>query len=147
MENRGVWVFGGLGLAFIALLMVWMGKTLDTKAPIRIEHRQSEPVRFVPTRSPEEQAAREEAAMRAAVTIRASRYRARAAAQVFPPGETSRAHCTFTGASLVHRDGPTAFWDAAFSCTDTSAPSALPNLTSVSVRLRQAGPEDWLPVE
>jgi hypothetical protein len=129
------------------LLMVWMGKTLDTKAPIRIERRQSEPVRVVPTRTPEEQAAREEAAMRAALTSRASRYVARAAAQVYPPEEASRANCTFIGASLVHRDGPTAFWDAAFSCADSSVPGALPNPTSVSVRLRQAGPEDWLPDE
>ncbi len=140
MENRGTWVFAGLGLAFIALLMIWMGKTLDTKAPMRIERPTPAPVVAVPTRSPEDAAASEEAEMGVAVSRVAGTLAARAAAQAYPSEDAARARCTFTRAQLVHRDGDTAFWSAEFSCVDTRLPGALPNPTSVPVRLRKAGP-------
>lgn len=142
MQNRGAWVFAGLGLALVALGMIWMGKALDTKAPIRIERRAPEPVprpTLEPTLAPEVEAAREEARLRALVTRAAPGLSARAAAQVFPPDEVSRARCSFTGATPVQREGDTAWWNAEFSCVDTGEPEALPNLTSVSVRLRRDG--------
>lgn len=139
--SRGAWILGLVGLAFIAALMSWMGKTLDTKAPIRIDRvspnptpaDEPEPV------TPEEAAAAEEAAMRALVRARAVPLAARAAAQIFPSSEAGRAVCTFTGASPVHRDTETAWWNAEFSCVDREQPGALPNPTSVSVRLRRDG--------
>lgn len=141
--SRGAWVFGAFGFGIIALLMLWMGKTLDTKAPIRIERRGPEAIADTPTRTPEEDAAHEERAMRAIVTSRASRWSARAASQIFPSDEAGRVRCSFTGAKPVHRDGDTAWWNAEFSCVDGRQPGALPNLTSVSVRLHRAG-EAWV---
>lgn len=144
--SRATWVIAGLGLVVVALLMLWMGKTLDTKAPIRIERPEAVALPAVPTPSREQTAAEEEAAMRAAVARSASRYAARAAAQVFASDEAGRTECSFTGSKPLHRDGDTAWWNAEFSCVDRQAPAALPNLTSVSVRLRKAGGV-WLPEE
>lgn len=143
MENRGTWILSGLGLAIVALLVLWMGRTLDVKAPVRIERVAPVAPTVVPTTSPEEDAAREEASMRALVTRRAASLSARAAAQAYPSDEAGRAQCTFTGATPVHRDGSEAWWDVAFSCVDPGAPGALPNLTSVSVRLHRAG-DGWV---
>jgi hypothetical protein len=139
VENRGAWIFGGLGLAVIALLLFWMGKALDMKAPIRIERVGPSAAPAVRTPSPEEAAAQEDAAMRALVQGQAAALSARAAAQAFPSDEIGRAGCTFTGAMPVHRDGATAWWNAEFSCVDRQQPGALPNPTSVSVRLRKDG--------
>jgi hypothetical protein len=138
MVTRGAWILGGLGLAVAALLMLWMGRTLDVKAPVRIQRVVPSAPTVVPTTSPEEAAAREEASMRALVTRRASTLSARAAAQVYTSDEAGRASCTFTGATPVHRDGSEAWWDVAFSCVDPGVPGALPNLTSVPVRLHRA---------
>jgi hypothetical protein len=135
--SRATWAFAGLGLLLIALLMIWMGKTLDTKAPVRIERPTSAPVGVVPTMTPEEEAAREENAMRALVSGRAGALALRAAAQAYPSEDASRVRCTFTEARLVHRDGAAAYWSAGFSCVDPRQPEALPNLTSVSVRLHR----------
>jgi hypothetical protein len=142
MESRGTWVFAGLGLAFIALLMFWMGKTLDTKAPIRIERREpaAAPVK---TRAPVDEAARDEAEMNLLVSRQAGVLARRAAAQAYPSDDAAQARCTFTGAQLVHRDGDTAFWSAGFSCVDPRLPGALPNPTSVSVRLHRAEGARW----
>jgi hypothetical protein len=138
--NRGAWVFAGLGIAFIALLMVWMGKTLDTKAPVRIERPARAPVETVPTRSPGDEAAREEAEMAVLVSRLSGSLAARAAAQAYPSDVAARARCTFKGARVVHRDGDTAWWDAEFSCVDSRSPDSLPNPSTVSVRLHKAGP-------
>ncbi len=140
MQNRGAWIFGGLGLAVIALLLFWMGKTLDMKAPILVDRVPVNPTPAVRTLSPQEVAAQEEASMRTLVLGQATALSARAAAQVFPGDEASRARCVVTGATPVHRDDATAWWNAEFSCTDSRQPAALPNLTSVSVRLRRDGP-------
>jgi hypothetical protein len=140
--SRGAWVFAALGLAAVALLMVVMGRALDTKAPILLERNGASaaptapPVRAIP---PAERDALETAAMRAVVSERAPALAARAAEQSSPAGEAGRATCTFTDARLVHREGSSAFWSADFSCADPRVPGALPNLTSVSVRLRRDG--------
>ncbi|MGA7991296.1 MAG: hypothetical protein WCC53_07700 [Thermoanaerobaculia bacterium] len=137
--SRGAWILGGLGLGFIVLLLLWMGKTLDTKAPIRIDRvRQSAP--SAPrTLSPEEIADRDESEMRLLVQAEAAVLSTRAASQIFVSDEVGRAECSFTGASPVHRDGVMAWWNAEFSCVDRQRPGALPNLTTVSVRLRKDG--------
>jgi hypothetical protein len=139
VENRGTWILGGLGLVFIALLMLWMGKTLDMKAPVRIDRVGASPTPAVRTLSPEEAAAREDDEMRALVLAQAAALSTRAAAQVFPGDEASRASCTPTGASPVHRDGIRVWWNMEFACVDPQQPGALPNLTSMSVRLRKDG--------
>jgi hypothetical protein len=141
--GRGAWIFAGLGLAFIALLMIVMGKALDTKAPIRIDRGGSASPESVPTPSAEEVAARETADMRAIVARRAPSLARRAADQAFSGEEASRARCTFTGATLVSRDGVSAYWNAEFSCADPQAPGSFPNLTSVSVRMSRDG-ERWI---
>jgi hypothetical protein len=140
VENRGVWVFAGLGLAFVALLMIWMGKTLDTKAPVRIERLVAAPAPPVETRAPLDEAAQEEAEMNVLVSRLSGALATRAAAQAYPSDDAARARCTFKGARLVHRDGDMAYWDAEFSCVDSRQPGMLPNPTTVSVRLRKAGP-------
>jgi hypothetical protein len=139
VENRGAWILGGLGLAFIALLMLWMGKTLDMKAPVRIERVGTREAPTIRPASPEEAAAREDAEIRSRIQVQAAELSVRAAAQIFLSDEVGRAQCTFTGASPVHRDGATAWWNAEFSCVDRQQPGALPNLTTVSVRLRKDG--------
>ena len=142
MENRGAWILAGLGLAFVALLAVGMGKMLDSKAPIRLERRTPVATAAV---APEagrpawDEAAREDEAMRALVAGRAAVLAPRAAEQAFPSEDVSRVRCTFTEARLVHRDDSVAYWSAGFSCTDAHDPGALPDLTSVSVRLRRDG--------
>jgi hypothetical protein len=141
--GRGAWIFAGLGLAFIALLMIVMGKALDTKAPIRIDRGGATSAPPEPTPSAEETAARETAEMRAIVGRRAPSLSRRAADQAFSGEEAARARCTFTGATLVSRDGVSAYWNAEFSCTDPQATGSFPNLTSVSVRLRLDG-ERWV---
>ncbi|MBK9062094.1 MAG: hypothetical protein IPL89_02720 [Acidobacteria bacterium] len=141
--GRGAWIFAGLGLAFVAFLMFVMGKALDTKAPIRIDRTGAttrEPVR---TPSAEETAARETADMRSIVAGRAQSLGRRAADQAFSGEEAARARCTYTGATLVSRDGVSAYWNAEFSCADPNAPGSFPNLTSVSVRLSRDG-ERWI---
>ena len=138
--SRGAWVLAGLGLAFIALLMMWMGKTLDTKAPIRIQRREPAAAPPVETPAPVDEAAREEGEMSVAVSRLSDALASRAAAQLYPSEDAARARCTFTRARLVHRDGDTAFWSAEFSCVDTRLPGALPNPTTVSVRLHKYGP-------
>jgi hypothetical protein len=144
--NRGTWVFAGLGLAFIALLMIWMGKTLDTKAPIRIQRREPAAALAAETPAPVDEAARDEAEMSVAVSRLSEVFASRAAAQLYPSDDAARARCTFTGARFVHRDGDTAFWSAEFSCVDSRLPGALPNPTSVSVRLHKEGPR-WVAEE
>ncbi len=142
MENRGAWVLAGLGLALVALLAVGMGKMLDSKAPIRIERRTPVATVAVPVEPglpAWEEAAREEEAMRALVAGRARVLAPRAAEQAFPAEDAARVRCTFTEARLVHREESVAYWSAGFSCTDPRDPGALPNLTSVSVRLRRDG--------
>ena len=139
MQNRGAWIFAGLGMAFVALLMLWMGATLDTKAPIRIDRVRAIAPPPTPTVSAEETAAREEATMLGLVRERARALAARAAAQLFPGDEAGAARCTFTGATPVHRDGGEAWWNATFSCVDPRRPGELPDLTSVSVRLHRDG--------
>ncbi len=139
MENRGTWAIAGLGLALIALLMLWMGKTLDTKAPIRIDRGGTNAAGAVRTSTPEEEAERELADMRALVTRRAPGLASRAAEQAFSGEEAARARCAFTEARLVHRDGTTAYWNVGFSCVDPRQPGAFPNLTTVSVRLGRDG--------
>lgn len=138
--SRSTWVFAGLGLAFVVLLLSWMARTLDTKAPIRIDRGAAppapEPVRTV---SPEEEAERDLATMRELVARHAASLERRAAGQAFPGDEAARARCTFTAARLVHRDAETAYWNAEFSCIDPAAPGAYPNPTSVSVRLGKTG--------
>jgi hypothetical protein len=141
--SRGTWVFAGLGLAFVALLMIVMGKALDTKAPIRIDRAGATSTPPEPTPSAEETAARETAEMRALVARRAPSLAFRAAEQAFSGEESGRARCTFTGAALVSRDGVSAYWNAEFSCADPQAPGSLPNLTSVSVRMSRDG-ERWV---
>lgn len=139
MLSRGAWVFAGLGLVLVALLALWMGKTLDTKAPIRIDRHRPTPVPTVPTLALEELAAREDATMRALVVKRADALAPRAAAQAYPSEDAAGVRCTFKGATLVHREGPTAYWDAGFRCVDPHRPDSLPNLTSISVRLEHDG--------
>jgi hypothetical protein len=139
VENRGAWIFAGLGLVIIALLMLWMGKTLDRKAPIRIDRVRAVPTPDIRTLSPEEAAAREDAEIRSLLRAEAAALSTRAAAQVFPSDEVGRVQCTLTGASPVHRDGATVWWDAEFSCVDRQHPEALPNPTAVSVRFRKDG--------
>ena len=138
--SRATWVFAALGLAVIGLLMAWMARTLDTKAPIRIERGPPvpapEPVR---TFSEEERAERERATMESIVVRLAPSLARRAAEQAFSGDEAARARCTFTAARLVHRDETSAYWDAAFSCVDPLAAGAYPNPTSVSVRLARDG--------
>ena len=141
--GRGAWIFAGLGLAFVALLMFVMGKALDTKAPIRIDRAGATSAEPVRTPSAEETAAREIADMRAIVTRQARSLGRRAADQAFSGEEAARARCTFTGATLVSRDGVSAYWNAEFSCVDPSASGSFPNLTSVSVRLSRDG-ERWV---
>lgn len=141
--SRGAWIFAGLGLAFIAFLMFVMGKALDTKAPIRIDRAGATSAEAVPTPSAEETAAREIADMRAIVARRALSLGRRAADQAFSGEEAARARCSFTGATLVSRDGVSAWWNAEFSCTDPQATGSFPNLTSVSVRLSRNG-ETWV---
>jgi len=143
VENRGAWILGGLGLAFVALLMVWMGKTLDTKAPIRIERRERAAAPPAETGAPFDEAAQDESEMNVLVSRLSGALAARAAAQAYPSDDAAKARCTYRGARLVHRDGDTAFWDAEFSCIDSRQPDALPNPTTVSVRLRKAGAR-WL---
>jgi hypothetical protein len=140
VENRGAWVFAGLGLAFIALLMLWMGKTLDTKAPVRIERRAPAAAPPVETRAPLDERAQDEAEMNLLVSRLSGTLATRAAAQAYPRDDAAQARCTYRGARLVHRDGDTAFWDAEFLCVDSRQPEALPNPTNVSVRLRKTGP-------
>jgi hypothetical protein len=119
--------------------MIWMGKTLDTKAPVRIERREpaAPPVE---TRAPLDETAQDEAEMSVLVSRLSSSLATRAAAQAYPSDDAAQARCTFKGARLVHRDADTAFWDAEFSCVDSRQPGALPNPTNVSVRLRKTGP-------
>ncbi len=81
--------------------------------------------------------------MRALVAGRAVALAPRAAEQAFPSEEAARVRCTFTDARLVHREDSVAYWSAGFSCADPRDPAALPNLTSVSVRLRRDGTR-WL---
>ena len=138
--SRGAWVLAGLGLAFIVLLMMWMGKTLDTKAPIRVQRREPAAAPPVETPAPVDEAARDQAEMGVAVLRLSGALASRAAAQLYPSEDAEKARCTFTGARLVHRDGDTAFWSAGFSCIDTRLPGALPNPTTVSVRLHKDGP-------
>ena len=140
--SRGTWIFAGLGLAFIAFLLFVMGKALDTKAPIRIDRGAATSALPAPTPSAEEVEARETAQMRTLVARQAPSLGRRAADQAFSGEEASRARCTFTGATLVSRDGVSAYWNAEFSCADPQAPGSFPNLTSVSVRLRLDG-ERW----
>jgi hypothetical protein len=142
--SRGAWIFAGLGLAFAASLMFLMGKALDTKAPIRIDRGGGAPLSLppAPTVSPAEAAAREVEAMRALVTRRADALARRAAEQAFAGEDAARAQCTFTEATLVHRDEASAYWNAGFSCVDPRQPDSLPNLTSVSVRLVRTN-ERW----
>ena len=141
--GRGAWIFAGLGLAFVAALMFVMGKALDTKAPIRIDRAGAATPEPVPTPSAEQTAARETADMRAIVARRAPSLGRRAADQAFSGEEAARARCMFTGATLISRDGVSAYWNAEFSCADPQATSSFPNLTSVSVRLRLDG-ERWV---
>src|SRR5512140_3006457 len=115
-----------------------MARTLDTKAPIRIDRGAATPAP-VRTFSPEEEAERELATMRALVAVHATSLERRAAGQAFPGEEAARARCTFTAARLVHRDADAAYWNAEFSCVDPAAPGAYPNPTSVSVRLGKVG--------
>ena len=141
--GRGAWIFAGLGLAFVAFLMFVMGKALDTKAPIRIDREAPGPPSPGPALKPEDAAAREESSMRTVVVRRARSLGRRAADQAFSGEEAARARCTFTGATLVSRDGVSAYWNAEFSCTDPQAAGSFPNLTSVSVRLSRDG-ERWV---
>jgi hypothetical protein len=141
--SRSAWVFAALGLAIIALLLSWMGKTLDSKAPIRIDRGGADSAAPARTPSAEELVARETAEMRALVARRAASLVRRAAEQAFSGEEAARARCTFTQATLVHRDGASAYWNAEFSCVDPRAPGSFPNLTSVSVRLNRDG-ERWV---
>lgn len=142
--NRGAWIFAVLGLAIVGAMLWWMGATLDTKAPIRRDRAVGTPSAVPdPTPSAEELAERETARMRAAVARRAAGLARRAAEQAFPGEEAARARCTFTEATLVHRDGGSAYWNAEFSCVDPGAPGSLPNRTSVSVRLKRDG-ELWV---
>jgi hypothetical protein len=138
--SRATWVFAGLGFAVIVLLLSWMARTLDTKAPIRIERGPPtpvpEPVRTFPE---EEQAERDRATMESIVVRLAPSLARRAAEQAFPGEEAARARCTFTAARLVHRDETSAYWDAEYSCVDPLAAGAYPNPTSVSVRLARDG--------
>jgi hypothetical protein len=140
--SRGTWIFAGIGLAFIAFLLFVMGKALDTKAPIRIDRGGATSAPPEPTATAEEVAAREAAQMRALVERRAPSLSRRAADQAFSGEEASRAKCTFTGATLVSRDGVSAYWNAEFSCADPQAPGSFPNLTSVSVRMSRDA-ERW----
>ena len=140
--SRGAWIFAGLGLAFVAFLMFVMGKALDTKAPVRIDRGAAASAPPAPTPSAEEIEAREIAQMRALVARQAPSLARRAADQAFSSEEASRARCTFTGATLVSRDGASAYWNAEFSCADPQAPGSFPNLTSVSVRMSRDG-ERW----
>jgi hypothetical protein len=142
VENRGAWILGALGLGFVALLLSWMGKTLDMKAPIRIDRGSGPAVSAPAPLSPEEIARREEESQRALVVRQSGALASQAAAQAFAPGELARARCTFTGASPVHRDETSAYWRLEYSCADREHPEALPNLTSVSVRLWKEG-EKW----
>jgi hypothetical protein len=139
VENRGAWILGALGLGFVALLLYWMGKTLDTKAPIRIDRGVGSAVAEPTPLPPEELARREEESQRALVVRQSGALASQAAAQTFAPGEVARARCTFTGASPVHRDETSAYWRLEYSCADRERPDALPNLTSVSVRLWKEG--------
>jgi hypothetical protein len=135
--SRSTWVAAGLGIAFVVVLLAWMGKTLDVKAPVRIDRgvTPAPPEPPPPTATAEETAEREMGVMRQIVTRRAATLERRAAAQAFPPDEADRVQCSFTAARLVHRDESSAYWDAEFSCVDPLASAALPNPTTVSVRL------------
>ncbi len=140
MENRAAWILAVVAFAFIALLMIVMAQSLDTKAPIRIDRRG--PPLAEPTATPEtaaEAAAREEAVLKAIVERRAPELAGKAAAQAFAAEDLARARCTFTGATLVSRTEDAAYWRLDYSCADAKAPEALPNLTSVSVRLVKDG--------
>ena len=138
--SRATWVFAGLGLAVIGLLLAWMARTLDTKAPIRIERAEPTPVpEPVRTFSEEELAERERATMQSIVARLAPSLARRAAEQAYPGEEAARARCTFTAARRVHHDESSAYWDAEFSCIDPLASGAYPNPTSVSVRLARDG--------
>ena len=110
------------------------------KAPVRIDRGAPTPAPVpVRTFSPEEQAERELATMRALVEQHAPSLAGRAAAQAFPPDEAARARCSFTAARLVHRDAEVAYWTAEFSCADPAAPAAYPNPTALSIRLTRSG--------
>ena len=137
--SRSTWIAAGLGLAFVLLLLSWMGRTLETKAPIRIDRGAGTPAPApVRTFSAEEEAERDLATMRDLVARHAPSLERRAAAQAFP-GLESGARCTFTQARLLHRDADAAYWNAEFSCVDPAVPGAYPNPTSVSVRLGKIG--------
>ena len=141
MQNRGAWILAVLALGFVAFLMIVMARSLDTKAPIRIDRgTRSEPP--VPTEtpiSPEEADARDQNVLRAIVERRAPSLASVAAAQAFPSDETSRARCTFVSATVVHRETDTVYWRLDYECADVQRPEALPNLTSVSVRAQRDG--------
>jgi hypothetical protein len=144
--SRGAWVLAGLALAFVAGLMVLMGRSLDMKAPIRID-RGPGPSAAVPaeTLAPvhETPEPNEDEIIRALLARRAPALASRAAAQVFPAEEVARARCEFAGATPVHREEDTAYWRLDFACADTAKPGDLPNLTGVSVRLRKLEGGRW----
>lgn len=139
--SRGAWILAALALGVFAALLVVMAKSLDTKAPIRIDRfsdRGAAPAAAAPAETPlsaEEAAAREEETLRGLVTRLAPSLAARAAAQVFASEDLARARCAFTSAAPVHREGDTAYWRLEYSCADAAKPDDLPNLTSVSVKL------------
>ncbi len=136
MVNRGAWVIAALALAFVGFLMFVMAKSLDTKAPVRIERPTAPPAVPTPTPlTPEEAAARDEEAMRGVVVRLAPGLAARAAEQAFASEDRAQARCTFTSATLVSRASDSAYWRLDYGCADVRRPEALPNLTSVSVRL------------
>ena len=148
--SRGAWIVAALAFGFIALLMIVMARSLDTKAPIRFDRaidRGAPPPSGPPTEAPltaAEVAAREEQAMRSLVERRAPSLASRAAAQVFASEDLARARCSFSSATLVHRDAGYAYWRLDYSCADAAKPDDLPNLTGVSMRLRWDG-ERWMP--
>ena len=141
MENRGAWILAVLALGFVAFLMITMARSLDTKAPVRID-RGTRTEAAVPKEtpiSPEEAAARDLQVVRAIVERRSGALAGVAAAQAFPPEDVSRARCSFVSATVVSRESDTVYWRLDYTCADVQRPDALPNLTSVSVRAQRDG--------